>query len=140
MMKVHLIRTEDVDEELFAGGISLLQAIPGRMQFIGDPDFPRREFRVSENKLNACYSAEPVIWDKKRKISPSISSGQFDPPAHAVHWDKLFAKSAMYREARNLDRDDLVILLTTQTNHRNWFSALDINNPGNGFIHTADWE
>src|SRR6188768_3387737 len=105
MMKVHLIRTEDVDEELFAGVISLLQAIPGRMQFIGDPDIPRREYRLSENRSNAYYSLHKVQWDQGRKISPSVGSGQFDPPAHAVHWDKLFAKSNMYREARNLDRD-----------------------------------
>jgi hypothetical protein len=34
----------------------------------------------------------------------------------------------------------LVILLTDLANKPNWFSALDPANPGNGFVHTAEWE
>lgn len=139
-MIVHLIRTEDVDVELFAGVISLLQAIPGRMQFIGDRDFPRKEYIMLDCIRNESSLNYNIEWTRKRKIPPSVSSKDFIPPGHAVHWDNLFSKSADYRRARYLHEDELVILLTAQTNHRNWFSALDRNMPGNGFIHTADWE
>lgn len=139
-MKVHLIRTEDVDEELFAGVISLLQAIPGRMQFIGDPHFPRREYLALNLDRDENYEVHNLKWDTKRKIPPSVSSKDFTPPGHAIHWDELFAKSEHYRKVRHVHDGELVVLLTGQTNHRNWFSALDENMPGNGFIHTADWE
>jgi len=139
-MRVHLIRTEDVDKELFAGVVSMLQAIPGTIEFFSDPDFPRRE----PNTLNSLNSPDMefsrVEWDRKKKIPPSVSTAHFTVPDHAIHWDKLFAKSDQFRSTRHLSDDEFVILLTAQTNHRNWFSALDRSMPGNGFIHTADWQ
>ncbi len=139
-MKVHLIRTEDVDKELFAGVVSMLQAIPGRMEFISDPDFPRREPENVNCLRSPDMDFSRVEWDRKRKISSSVSTAQFTAPEHTVHWDELFAKSDQYRRARRLQDDEFVFLLTAQVNHRNWFSALDRNKPANGFIHTADWD
>ena len=118
-MKVHLIRTEDVDKELFAGVVSMLQAIPGRMEFISDPDFPRREPENVNCLRSPDMDFSRVKWDRKRKISSSVSTAQFTAPEHTVHWDELFAKSDQYRRARRLQDDEFVFLLTAQVNHRN---------------------
>lgn len=138
-MQVHLIRTKDVDDELFAGVVSLLQAIPGPIQVVGVADYPRPR-PIFMNSVHEGMYEERMEWDRERKIPRRIGSGQFTAPDEAMHWSYFYRKADAYRQDEGVPPEDIVIVLSELTNHRNWFSALDADKPTNGFIHTADWE
>ena len=137
-MKVYLIRTSDVDLELFTGVVSLLQAIPGAIRFIPDPDFPRYKASIHVSKSVSLMRFEE--WHREKKIPPQQPIDTFIPPDEAVQWSLLFNQCEDFRRDHHLSDDDIVILLTDKTNHLNWFSAMDENMPSNGFIHTSDWD
>ena len=136
--RIHLIRTDGVDDELFAGVVSLLQAIPGRISFSGHPRYPDiLDMMVMRSEP---ISDSYIEWDEGRKIPAQTPNELFDPPDYTVPWGELFEYCFDFRRWNNIPPDDMVILLTEQVNEMNWFSALDRANPNNGFIHTGDWE
>jgi len=137
--RIHLIRTEGVEDELFAGVVSLLQAIPGPIQVVGVADYPRPQHHIL-NSLDEHMRHERIEWDRARKIPRRIMSGKFTAPHDAMHWSHFYRKADEYRRDEDVPTEDMVIVLSELSNHRNWFSALDMAKPTNGFIHTADWE
>jgi hypothetical protein len=130
-MRIHLIRSNEMDRELFTKVVDLLRAVPGPLSFECDPDsmvdfdrdevvdreFPTRKSQFGENKeTNNPYTAP------------------------ATTWDVIFGKCAEYRTARSIPDDQYVLLLTDIRNDMNWFASLDEAMARNGFVNTADWE
>ena len=130
-MKTHLIRSNEMDRELFTKVLDLLRAIPGPLTFECDPDsvvdFDRDEIVDREFPARKILSYEPEILD-----NPYI--------APATKRDVIFSKCAEYRAAHEIPNDEYVLLLTDIRNDMNWFASLDKAMPRNGFVNTADWD
>jgi hypothetical protein len=136
-MRIHLIRTKDVDTTLLEQVAGLLQAVPGPMEIIFNPEIYTPGIEIGEHI--SCY--EPEVWEYDKKIEPQLTSDQFIWDRDSItHWSDFYLKCRKYRSWQNVPRKDMVIILTGQANQRNWFSALDSQNGLDGFVHTGDWE
>lgn len=135
-MKLHLIRTAGVDDELFADVISLLQAIRGPIEVTGSPEALLNDSLVerSERMTSPLFRTS---WESHRMIDFSRSIAM---PPRVIHWYDYFDHCRVFRQDFNIPSEDLVILLTDIPNHRNWFSSMDEQDARNGFIQTSDWE
>jgi len=137
-MKAHLIRSSEVDQELFTKVINLLTAVPGPILFSYDPDsiinFDEDELYIKEIP-DFGYAESLRLW--KSKNTTPIDN--YIDKRVSVKWDILFNKCQEYRTQKNIQDDQFVILLTDIPNQSNWFASLDEDMPSNGFIHTADW-
>ena len=137
-MKIHLIKSKELDKELFTAVIRLLQAIPGPIKFLCD----------SENIIDFDKDElfEKIIMDEKEfttsecnKMCYELNNLEFPLNRDTSTWSTLFNKCSEYRKHRRVSEDDFVFLLTSIPNENNWFASLDENNPFNGFIHSEDW-
>lgn len=143
-MKVHLIKSAEVNTTLFSKVVDFLQSVPGSIEFQFNNNaiinFDEDEFFVKriENKKEF----ERKIMVKHSMIPPSLSRRNIEFPLErpTIKWENLFQKCANYRKENKIGNDDFVLLLTDKPNKHNWFAALDENMPYNGFIHTADWD
>lgn len=136
-MKVHLIRTEGVDDDLFQSVLAFLNSIPGPYEFKGsrearEPDirdelrllFPddERYGRQEMNKLME-FEADAMQMNTLRLLS----------------WDDLFALCRKHRHRNAIPDKEPVILLTDYGNHPNWFAGYD-KQARHFFVHTEQWE
>lgn len=140
-MKIHLIRSAEMDRERFTKVVDLLKAVPGPMAFACDTqsivDFDREEVREG-------LIPDREHFEKGRTVRFMMKEpvAQIDFPIRELtaSWDSIFSKCAAYRKAHAVPDDEYVILLTDVRNENNWFAALDWDTARNGFIHTADWQ
>ena len=147
--KVHLIRSDEFQEEDFSQVVNLLKQFNGPIEFIS-----------AETKY--LQSAPPVLlWRSKlefeKKTTPQFSSdlNQISPiypmfeskPKQSIvfpvevpslSWDTLFAACNHYRGKHQIPEKDLVILLTDFSNDKNWFAGIDATMK-NYFIQTSNW-
>lgn len=145
-MKVHLIPSNDLNDELYTRVLSLLQAVPGVNKFI-----PNGSGRI---RLPEDMQEDQEIPDKKafeqKRFTYAMSSDEYAPKSRrtwtfphirrAVRWTDLFSEIQEYREESAIPDGQFVILLTPTANKKNWFALLDEKRPYNGFIHTDEWE
>jgi hypothetical protein len=130
-MRTHLIRSNEMDRELFTKVVDLLRAIPGPLTFECDPDsmvdFDRDEI------ADRVFPARKII-----SYDPEIPDNPYIAPA--TRWDIIFSKCAGYRAVHEVPNDEYVVLLTGIRNDMNWFASVDKAMPRNGFVNTADWD
>ena len=112
-MKVHLIKSEEVSNELYEKVLKLLQSVTGEIKFICD-----------EESSKITHTDEEL--------------DTFDDMI--VTWSELFSVCDEYRLNHNIASDEFCLLLTDFTNERNYFAALEDRRPFNGFVHTGDWD
>jgi hypothetical protein len=140
-MKIHLIRSAEMDRERFTKVVDLLKAVPGPMAFECDRDsivdFDREE--VWEGYIPNRDGFEKTIMENRIEI-PQYAKVVFPLRELTATWEHIFSKCATYRRTHAIPDDAYVILLTDVRNENNWFAALDGNMTRNGFIHTADWQ
>ena len=141
MIKVHLVKSSEVNTETFTKVIDLLQAIPGPMTFccnqadVVNIDVDERFVKTIERKED--------FEIKMSKVSSRLmaeSNITFPHEREEVTWKTLFKNCNKYRSKNSVKENEFVILLTNIANDKNWFACLDESNPFNGFIHTADWQ
>jgi hypothetical protein len=144
-MKVHLIPSDDLNDELYTRVLSLLQAVPGVNKFI--PNGSGR-IRLPEDIIEDQEIPDKAAFEKKRfdypppqySMSPGGRTWSFPHIRIAVKWKNLFTEIQEYRERYSIPDGQFVILLTPTANKRNWFALLDEKKPYNGFVHTDEWE
>jgi len=137
MMQIHLLKSKEVDAELFTKVIDFLQSIPGPIKFHCEKN-AMSSFEEDEVYINHVPDKED--FEKAYSLrSESFLSREFPFDRDMVNWDVLFKKSDNYRKKKGIPNNEMVILLTDVANKQNWFAALDENKPFNGFIHTDDW-
>lgn len=144
-MKVHLIPSDDLNDELYTRVLSLLQAVPGVNKFI--PNGSGR-IRLPEDIIEDQEIPDKAAFERKRfdypppqySMSPGGRTWSFPHIRIAVKWKNLFSEIQEYRERYSIPDSQFVILLTPTANKKNWFALLDENRPYNGFIHTDEWE
>jgi hypothetical protein len=130
-MKIHLIRSNELDRELFTKVVDLLRAVPGPASFECDPD-SMVDFELDE-VVDLEFPARNKISGGARKLNNPYN-------APATTWEVIFGKCVGYRNTHSIPNEEFVILLTDIRNHMNWFASLDEGMPKNGFVNTADWE
>lgn len=143
-MDVHLVRSAEVDKELFTRIVDLLQAIPGpiRVNCVKDS-----LINFDKDEAERQVIADEDDWFKQNEVCTSLvlESHEVRMPVFplerdAMSWDTLFAKAESYRRENGIPDGQFVILISDMPNESNWFAALDEKNPFNGFIHAADWK
>lgn len=154
--KVHLIRTNDFDKKDYDNLILFLENIcikergktKGKDLFIKYDNYvtiPKDE--VIEKKLNLS-SIEQLINSpyfanqfKEEKEKEALRKSAKSKIQKLTNWNSLFEITTNFRNKhKEIEQDDLIILLTNIGNNRNFFSGLDNKNIKNGFIHTDLWD
>lgn len=137
-MKVHLIRSAELDKELFTSVVSLLQAVPGPIKFSFDAD-SIIDFDQDEIERKTFEDEEEFVTTTNYSLKVEKGSYFFPRNSGVTSWRTLFNKCNDYRRKNNVDSAEFVFLLTEIPNNKNWFASVDENNPLNGFIHATDW-
>ncbi|HSF46261.1 MAG TPA: hypothetical protein VLA58_09625, partial [Chitinophagaceae bacterium] len=110
-MKVHLIKSKEVDAELFTRVVDLLGAVPGPLSF----RYPKNhvvDFEQDElfTKLIPTRRKFEQLEDVMMNYAQSERS--FPIERKTASWETLFSKAAHYREKHKIPADEFVILLT----------------------------
>ena len=137
-MKINLIRDNNVDQEVYAQVVDLLQSTPGAIQFIGDLEVekePQIQFSRSINRLNIDLKKE----ENEDEIIPNANIS-LEPEKYRFSWRSLFQRSNKVRTAESIPNKEATFLITEKENELNYFSAFDPNKPTNGFIQASDWD
>jgi len=139
-MKVHLLKSAEVDTTLFTKVVDFLQSIPGPISFNYDLNATTY---FEDEELFKHQIRDEEQFEKKimlESYSQLNSERVFPFERETVNWAVLFNKVSKFREERNIPNNEFVLLLTDIANKQNWFASLDENIPYNGFIHTSDWD
>lgn len=146
-MKIHLIRTENVDFSLLQEVVELLSQFKGCITYhlsLHDLFFKDNHYAYqsleSLSELHAKRTMYYNIIDEQvnhSKHSLSIPSFPFRRKKKEGMND-LFVHHNLYRNHYDVGDNELVILLTDIANPLNWFSYGDCNN--NAYIYTDEWE
>jgi len=138
-MKIHLIRSEELDKEIFTKVIQLLQSVPGVIQFYSPSRaaFDVRDLDFYENEIEDRDQFNRKIVAEREFV---LEADAYPFLRQTATWKTLFSICDEYRRKCEIGNDEFVFLLTDIANENNWFASLDVRMPFNGFIHTADWE
>lgn len=140
-MKIHLLKSAEVDPGLFTRVVDLLESVPGPIRFSHEPgaviDFSRDELFVHHIPDEDKFGKKELMAEYNFKKESSIS---FPMERDTASWPTLFKKCARYRKQHKIPDTEFVLLLTDTPNEANWFACLDPGMPYNGFVHTDDWE
>jgi len=139
-MKIHLIRSSEVDQELFTKVVNLLEAVPGPIQFGYDA---AAVINFNKDELFNNIIPDKDDFETTKGISLEFNqqfSRTFPMEKATATWKTLFEKSEKYRRLHSIPAYEFVILITDIPNKENWFASLDEGMPYNGFVHTDDWD
>ena len=113
-MRVHLVRSEELQPEKYDHILNLLHHYSGPIEFIsGEIEAQAVVGTIQENQQILIHLAQP--------------------------WDYFFDKCTAYRAQHHLPSEDHVFLLTEEGNDRNWFGSIGPSNK-DYFIQTSGWE
>ena len=121
MMKVHVVRSEEVSKSLVKNVSELVGKLKEPINFIF---------------LKEDIEEEPENMADERNDMPA-GNGNFEP--EVLSWKELFEKCDNYRRRKQLNDDEVVVLLTDHNNELNWFSSWDESGDLNFFIQTSGW-
>ncbi len=161
MIKAHIIRTAEVDEDLFASVVQYLQQFKGEVEII-----PHQETFVIEGKRDKVIDMKDKDFDKAMPLMNEVrlSMPEFEsskklkldlPKVNAYSWDRFFALIDKFRKDKKtieeapkeiskladveVLEDDHVFILTYQGNVEKWFVGSERHNGRNHFIHLLYW-
>ena len=140
-MRIHLIKSAEVDATLFTKVVDFLQSVPGPISFSynhNDMVYFEDEEVFKYLIRDEDHFSEKIMSRPSETKESELRS--FPMERETVTWDVLFNKVANYRAKKKIDKHEFIILLTDIANKQNWFAVLDEKMPYNGFIHTADWD
>lgn len=135
-MKVHLLRSNELDVETYSNVLNLLRQWNGPVEFISgesEMELNRLLTRVWENEedfqLKACYSAE----------NQHISYSVFPMEEKYQTWDFFFDQCGRYRLKKGINQKEHIFLLTDLGNDKNWFGAVHQDRK-DYFVQTSGWD
>jgi hypothetical protein len=143
-MKVHLVKSKELNSNLFTKVVDLLQAITGQIEFCCNKesvvDIDQEDLFIDIVPNQKKFEKQDRHAYFNMMTNADSLEREFPLERQVVSWDTLFKNCNAYRNLHKIDNDSFVILLTDIANNKNWFACLDENNPFNGFVHTADWD
>ena len=167
MIKAHIIRTAEVDEDLFASVVQYLQQFKGEVEFIAHQEtfaMPEKKDKLIKMDDDDFDTALPVMCEYNLhmpEVSKSFKNELDFPSVGAYSWDKFFALIDKFRkkkknalppisplpmpsdvlksESNQVKPEDHVFILTYQGNIEKWFVGSEMHNGRNHFIHLLYW-
>ena len=142
-MKIHLVRSPELNKETYINVLQLLQQFPGPMSFVA----------CEENLLVFNDDTEEILWQQKEDFEKmqllsikESKSSFFSTPKISFPfkekkktWEQLFAECDAYRNLKAIPDEDIVVLLTDVGNEPNWFGSVSPSMT-NYFVQTSNWE
>jgi hypothetical protein len=134
-MKIHLIRSSDLDLDQFFSVYEMIRQYPGPAEYIvhEEPEeFPDEELSTE-------------IWNEKRmrtKVMPEYCYNEIEThyQVEKISWTSIFSKCESARKKYKIPAAEPVVMLTEYANEFNWFSGADKSGKRNMFIQTGGWE
>ena len=139
-MKIHLVRSPELDEITYSNVLQLLQQYRGPLQFISSEN--EMGFYIDESEEKTYLEKEEfehksmVLSSKLMSIRESKISFPFREKVKT--WKQLFKECDRYRQLKNIPTNEIVVLLTDIGNDKNWFGATSPSMK-NYFIQTSNW-
>ncbi len=136
-MKVHLIRTEGVDDGLFQSVQAFLNSIPGPYEFTGDREGRDPDIR-DELRMLAPGDENYGRQDSDHLMDLAVDSLEMQS-IRLLSWEDLFHICRKHRSKETIPDEEPIILLTDYGNYPNWFAGYD-KSGHHYFVHTEQWE
>lgn len=161
MIKVHLVRTSEVDEEVFTSIVQYLQQFKGEVDFVHHYDSielsgkPKKIIRKKDDDFDVLEDVEMLQLSQ-----PQLNLKSFDldfEEVNAYPWEKFFSLIKRFRKKKISNKHELalppsepnvtsipadsdhVFILTYQANVEKWFVGSEAHNGRNHFIHLLYW-
>lgn len=149
--RVHLLKSEEVDQGAYHEILQQLQSFSGPLEFVSTIDEP--VFEDDESTSFETYMKD--IRDTSlnlpkdmldREICYSISEISHSEKAYyheapekltRLKWEDIFDRCKAFRKSNDISEFEFVILLTDKGNEFNWFAAPDPKGGRNGFVQTS---
>jgi len=132
-MRINLIKDNNVDQNVYAQVVDLLQSTPGAIQFSGD-------LKIEDEYINDAISNYNLPLESKRSNIYKANLSARKNIVSRFSWSWLFEQSDKVRFEEEIPALDASYLITDKENELNYFSAFDPNKPTNGFIQASDWD
>lgn len=146
-MNIHLVRSTEVDKDLFNNVFDIVGKYQGLLRFFeGSTNIPFNNDEIDKKDFNKDKFRKKeglgIHYEKLASYSSIIREWPPQYPEHIkiVTWDSIFEKCNQYRKENTIDTNEQVLLLTSYSNDKNWFSGWDLTGIKNSFVHTAQWE
>ncbi len=149
-MIIHLLRSPEVDPELFENVFEIVNKYRDPMKFtswdskisfkadeISTEVFDKGKFKKKRDNISEMSElmSANLMYETSLEWRPN-----YPYSIEMVSWASIFNKCDHFRKTENIPDADRVILLTDFSNDQNWFSAWDPSCSNNSFIHTSQWE
>lgn len=139
-MRVHVIRTEGCDLDLYNNVLNLLRSFSGTIHYCSTEEAEILEHvteRNYEDRDSFEFSSTLGVFQPSYLISESREI-TFPHIERETTWQDLFDICKNKREKYGFGEEDYVILLTDISNDKNWFGGID-ESMRNIFVHTSNW-
>ncbi len=161
MIKAHLIRTSEVDEEVFASVVQYLQQFKGEVEFVHHDESivlsgkPKRVIKKVDEDFDV---QEDFLMNKLCDSEIRLKSVDLDfEKVNAYPWEKFFDLIKKFRKQSNQKEKENplpaltlgqktvpqdgehVFILTYQANVEKWFVGSEAHNGRNHFVHLLYW-
>lgn len=148
--RVHLLKSEEVDQAAYHEILQQLQSFSGPLEFVSTIDEPvfeddeGIEFNNEDKKgrdttlpIPQEMRIEPLFSKRIKLFSSEATYIETPKKTKRLKWDDIFDRCKSFRLNNDISEFDFVILLTDKGNEYNWFAAPDPKGVRNGFVQTS---
>ena len=149
--RVHLLKSEEVDQAAYHEILQQLQSFSGPLEFVSTVDEPvfeddestsfetyLKEIRDTSLPLPEELIAKSPMYSFKRQISSEMARFIEAPEKLTrLKWDDIFDRCKSFRLKNDISEFEFVILLTDKGNEYNWFAASNPKGGRDGFVQTS---
>lgn len=144
MIRIHLIRSIEVDKETLQGVQNYLAAFPGVLQFqVHEHGFQIGRYVNYNRAMDTEMLSDNYVTEEK---SESIFFQPYNKPewksddADAPVWNDFFEVCEHFRDYRQIPPSDHVVILSAKRTAQNWLMASDTSRRNNYFIATEEFK
>ena len=145
MIRIHIIRSVEVDKETLQAVHNYLAEFPGVLQFqIHEPGFQMGRYVAYDSEEDRDLIS--VNYNRTEEKSESIffqpynkAEWKSDDPDIPV-WNDFFEVCEHFRQSRQIPPTNHVVILSSKRTAQNWLMASDANGRNNYFIATEEWK
>jgi hypothetical protein len=147
-MKIHLIRSEEVNTEWYHELLRYLQSFPGPMEFMSSDEVPTFEFDedLKEDWSNTKKEVElpdvPIAHYSEVDFSlaePMLSAESRPNQIMRLEWKKIFSILDLFRQRKDVGDAEFTSLISDLGNEHNWFSVPDLRGKRNYYVQSSGW-
>ena len=149
--RVHLLKSEEVDQAAYQEILHQLQSFSGPLEFVStldEPVFDDDEGIEFDNEdEDGRDKTHPIPQEMlRRTFAYSIRNERYSEEAQYIEapqrltrlkWEDIFDRCTLFREFNDISDLEFVILLTDKGNEYNWFAGPDPKGGRNGFVQTS---